>query len=104
MNSVLKIFVLALTLGLALSGCMRKAESAKPEGTASTRTEPTAAASGEVKPTRPVAAGFDINKVPVVDPPLGQFPYVSLIEGYQPNRSDDNKDVAFDRYEFFDGA
>lgn len=107
MNSILKSFVLALTLGLALSGCMKKAEPAKPEGIASTRTEPTAA-SGDAKPTAatnpPVTSGFDINKVPVVNPQLGKFPYVSLIEGYQPNRSDDNKDAAFDRYEFFDGA
>jgi outer membrane protein OmpA-like peptidoglycan-associated protein len=103
MNHNRKSFVLALILGLTPCGCMKKAEPAKPEGTASARMGPTAA-SGDVKPTVPVAAGFDISKVPIVDPPLGRFPYVSLIEGYQPNRSDDNKDVAFDRYEFFDGT
>jgi outer membrane protein OmpA-like peptidoglycan-associated protein len=52
----------------------------------------------------PTAPGFDINKVPVVNPQLGKFPYFTLIEGYQPGKSSDGKDVAFDRYEFFDGA
>ena len=47
--------------------------------------------------------GFDINRVPVVNPQLGKFPYVSLIEGYH-RREQGSKDAAFDRYEFFDGA
>jgi outer membrane protein OmpA-like peptidoglycan-associated protein len=34
---------------------------------------------------------------------LGKFPYVGLIEGYQ-RVGGKSKDVAFDRYEFFDGA
>ncbi len=49
------------------------------------------------------AAGFDINKVPVVHPQLGKFPYVTLIEGYH-RREQGSKDAAFDRYEFFDGT
>lgn len=59
------------------------------------------------------AAGFDISQVPVVNPKLGGFPYFSLLDGYHaltreenPGNSEKNylKDVAFDRYEFFDGT
>ncbi len=107
MNSVLKIFVLALMIGLSLCGCMRKAESAKQEGAAGTGTVSTPAPGNgqpDAATNPPAASGFDINRVPVVNPQLGRFPYVSLIEGYQPNRSDDNRDAAFDRYEFFVGT
>jgi OmpA-OmpF porin, OOP family len=49
---------------------------------------------------------FDIKKVPVVKPKLGKFPYFSLIDGYQVFRGMmfENRDVGFDRYEFFDGT
>ena len=49
---------------------------------------------------------FDINNVPIVNPKLGKFPYFSLIEGYQPGGFfyGENRNVAFDRYEFFDGT
>jgi OOP family OmpA-OmpF porin len=86
MHTVLQSLVLALLMMFAVS-----AHSATRPSTASGTT--TAATSG-----------FDINKVPVVNPQLGKFPYVGLIEGYQPSKSDLNKDVPFDRYEFFDGA
>ncbi len=44
--------------------------------------------------------------MPVVNPQLGKFPYVGLIDGYQPTTKKPNyhKDVAFDKYEFFDGS
>jgi OmpA-OmpF porin, OOP family len=57
--------------------------------------------------------GFDPASMPVSSQTLGAFPYVSLIEGYaKMDRSNQNgsaeissqKDVAFDRYEFFDGT
>ncbi len=107
MNRTLKCFVFAVIIGLALSGCIKKEESAKQEGKVNSQNQSTAAtpaATVSSAITPPEAPGFDINKVPVVNPTLGKFPYVSLIEGYQPNRSDDNKDAAFDRYEFFDGT
>ena len=49
---------------------------------------------------------FDINNVPIVNPRLGKFPYFSLIEGYEVYRGyrAQNRDVGFDRYEFFDGT
>jgi OmpA-OmpF porin, OOP family len=50
------------------------------------------------------ASGFDFSRVPVVNPQLGKFSYVSLIEGYQRGEYGKNKHVAFDRYEFFLGG
>ncbi|MBF9142361.1 OmpA family protein [Hymenobacter properus] len=60
-------------------------------------------------------AGFDPASAPVANPKLGAWPYFSLLEGYHkgtikdPEISHDKfndlfKDVAFDRYEFFDGV
>jgi hypothetical protein len=56
-----------------------------------------------VRTTRAPDTGFDINQAPVANPQLGKFPYVGLIEGYQ-RVGGRTKDVAFDRYEFFDGV
>jgi OmpA-OmpF porin, OOP family len=52
------------------------------------------------------AAGFDFGNVRVANPRLGNFPYFSLIDGYQPSKDtfSGNVDAAFDRYEFFDGT
>ena len=54
----------------------------------------------------PHGSDFDVGKVPVVNPQLGKFPYVGLIDGYQPTRRKPNQsnDAAFDKYEFFDGT
>lgn len=59
-------------------------------------------------------AGFDISAAPVASPKLGAWPYFSLLDGYQKGDPKGNmisteaknllKDVAFDRYEFFDGT
>ncbi|GEM_PF-3775166 len=63
---------------------------------------------GYLKNPAQVSTGsrFDIKKVPIVNPKLGEFPYFSLIEGYKVNRGImfQNVDVAFDRYELFDGT
>jgi len=77
---------------------------------APTETVPPAAAPAPAAP-----AGFDHATAPVVTPKLGAWPYFSVIEKYHkgtdqdPGISHDKvtnlfKDVAFDRYEFFDGA
>lgn len=59
------------------------------------------------------AAGFDPASLLVSTQTLGSFPYVSLIDGYaKMDRSNQHgssaidlqKDVAYDRYEFFDGT
>lgn len=115
MRSVLKALVLALTLGLILGGCAGESEPSNrqvganvgPGETSSSdasSASATSAPAAETLALTPVAADFDVSRVPVVNPQLGKFPYVSLIEGYQPSDSDQNKDVAFDRYEFFDGT
>lgn len=50
--------------------------------------------------------GFDIQQAPIANPQLGAFPYVGLLNGYKKtnHNPNDNKDVAYDRFEFFDGV
>jgi OmpA-OmpF porin, OOP family len=64
-------------------------------------------------PADSVAKGFDPASLPVSSQTLGAFPYVTLIDGYEKmDRNNQNgsssidyvKDVAYDRYEFFDGT
>jgi outer membrane protein OmpA-like peptidoglycan-associated protein len=87
-----------------------------PPAVAATAT-PTAAVPPAEKPAAAAApaapTGFDPSTAPVVSPQLGAFPYFSLIDGYEPlsvknhpgnSAREHNKDVAFDRYEFFDGV
>jgi outer membrane protein OmpA-like peptidoglycan-associated protein len=97
--------LLVLMIGLALSGCTNE-EEAVDEQAANTQPGATARPSASSVPDTGAAdlSGFDVNRVPVVNPQLGQFPFFSLIEGYQQSESGNNKDVAFDRYEFFDGT
>ncbi len=118
MRSVTKTLGLALLMGLTLCGCVGKDEPAnrqvaanvQPEKTLTSDTSATVPISAaEVQTVTPVASGFDIGRAPVVNPQLGKFPYVSLIEGYQRSKHSSttmgsNKDVDFDRYEFFDGT
>jgi OmpA-OmpF porin, OOP family len=102
MNGNPSRLALFLTLAIILSGCEKKEEAAKQQDA-----PPVATSTVDVSAARPVLTpdtGFDINRAPVANPQLGKFPYVGLIEGYQRSGSDSNKDVAFDRYEFFDGV
>ena len=74
------------------------------------------ATSAENPPAAPaVPAGFDPSTALVVTPKLGAFPYFTLLDGYHKGTIKDSevrseeakdlmKDVAFDRYEFFDGV
>ncbi len=75
-NTFRKIFAVAITIGFVVCG------------------------------EKSAAQSFDINKVPVVKSRLGTFPYFSLIDGYDQfnGYGSSNEDVAFDRYEFFDGT
>jgi len=93
--------LIVVIIGLVCS-CNKKVEPDKTTivGETNTRAEPISTPA----PAAPTSSGFDINTVPISNPQLGKFPYFSLIEGYQPKKGGDNKDVAFDRYEFFDGA
>lgn len=124
MCSVPKAFVIALMIGLTLGGCVAKEESANQQVATdqqvATAPQPGKTLTSDISATVPATAvavpagtpapsGFDIAQVPVVNPQLGKFPYVSLIEGYQRSKHSStslgsNKDVNFDRYEFFDGT
>ncbi len=109
MHNALTSLNLALMIGLTLGGCAKKE---KPSGgqiavNAQPGSSSTPAVSIQPSPilsTSAPPAGFDINKVPVVTPQLGKFPYFGLIEGYRRTTTGANKDVDFDRYEFFDGT
>ncbi len=102
MSNALKTLVIALLAGLTLGGCSKKEE--PPGGQIAVNAAPESSPQpSPVLVTNPPASGFDVNKVPVANPQLGKFPYFGLIEGYRRGKFD-NKDVDFDRYEFFDGT
>jgi OOP family OmpA-OmpF porin len=107
MNSIPKLLILTLMLGLILGGCAKKeAPSGGQIADAKPASSPVPAVSPQAPPilaTSTSVSGFDINKVPVANPQLGKFPYFGLIEGYRRGPYG-NKDVDFDRYEFFDGT
>ena len=106
-----------------VTACSKNADKA-PDGAVATETTTTAAAAPAtapppaavpVAPTPTPAApiGFDPATAPVANPTLGAWPYFSLIDGYTrftaENKPGDSKkeflkDVAYDRYEFFDGT
>lgn len=103
----------SMSLILSLMGVLLFGACSKKE-TVSTTQEQTTAAPSEtgaatassppaVLPTVAEGSGFDINRVPVVTPQLGKFPFFTLIEGYEKSKYG-NKEVDFDRYEFFDGT
>ncbi|MEO8194773.1 MAG: OmpA family protein [Gemmatimonadales bacterium] len=93
-------FVLAALTGLTLGGCAKKDAPGVTQGdtaAANPLSQPSASATA-------ISSGFDVNNVLVANPSLGTFPYVGLIDGYQPSKTGESKDVAFDKYEFFDGS
>lgn len=101
MLKALKTLAIALLAGLTLTGCAKKQEPSG--GPIAVNAAPESSPQpSPVLVTNTPASGFDINKVPVANPQLGKFPYFGLIEGYRRGKFD-NKDVDFDRYEFFDG-
>lgn len=116
-------FVAAATLSFALataacSSDQPPAETAAvqppaPTPAAAPAPPPAAASAPAPLPAPAVPVGFDLATVPIVTPKLGAFPYFSLLDGYvkmdektAPGNSarEFNKEVNFDRYEFFDGA
>ena len=104
MQRVLKSIVLAVMMGLTLSGCAKREEPTGHRMGANAQSVSSAVPDASAQPaTTETTSGFDISKVPVVNPQLGKFPYVSLIEGYH-RREQGSKDAAFDRYEFFAGT
>jgi OOP family OmpA-OmpF porin len=102
MRDALKNLLLVLLAGLILGGCAREEEPAVPETPAVSPSESPSASAAPAPPTPgPIS---DAGKVPVASPLPGKFPYVGLIDGYEPAESDFSKDVPFDRYELFDGT
>jgi OOP family OmpA-OmpF porin len=99
-----KSLVIGLVMGLTLCGCAKKTVIDVQNAPTPSDAPSQSSSSENVKISLPVSSGFDITKVPISNPQLVKFPYFSLIEGYQLSKNGDNKDVAFDRYEFFDGA
>ena len=112
MHRIPRPLVLVMTVALVLGGCQGKEEPAKdhaqqPAATPAPSSPPAPSPTPAPSPAPdPVATppGFDVSRVPFVTPQLGRFPYVGLIEGYKRDESGTNKEVAFDRYEFFDGT
>jgi OOP family OmpA-OmpF porin len=103
MSNALKTLMIALMAGITLGGCAKKEEPTGGQIAVNATPESTPTQPSPVLVTNTPASGFDINKVPVANPQLGKFPYFGLIEGYR-RGAHDNKDVEFDRYEFFDGT
>ncbi|RYD62525.1 MAG: OmpA family protein [Sphingomonadales bacterium] len=69
-------------------------------------------ASNDAEVAAPAVDGFDPSSAPLGTAPTGAWPYFSLMEGYEAlsvkNRPGDSsrdfqRDVGYDRYEFFDG-
>lgn len=97
------LLCLSITAAL-LAGC-KKPDAAPAEAPAASEaaTAPAESASGpapaaptEVAPA-PAVTAFDINKIPVSDKPLGEWPYVALPAGYRWSRDDiarQSKDLA----------
>src|SRR4030095_7858609 len=102
MHNVRTALILALMIGFTLGGCSKKEEPSGGQIAVNAAPESTSTPSPVLVTSTPTS-GFDINKVPVANPQLGKFPYFGLIEGYRRGKFD-NKDVDFDRYEFFDGT
>ncbi|MGI8735028.1 MAG: hypothetical protein ACR2LM_17205, partial [Pyrinomonadaceae bacterium] len=103
MSNNLKTLILALLAGLTLGGCAKKEEPAGGQIAVNAAPESSPQPS-PVLVTNISTSGFDVNKVPLVNPQLGKFPYFGLIEGYRRSGRGGDKDVDFDRYEFFDGT
>ena len=115
---------LAIVGALLLAACSAgnkpeaegKSVAPEPAAAPAPATTPSPAAATPAPVAAPAApAGFDLSTVPVATPKLGAFPYFTLLDGYHKGtikdrevRSEEAKDlmkeVAFDRYEFFDGT
>ena len=100
--------ILVTAIALALVSCSKEAGDEPANAVASSSTGETAQSAEAAVP------GFDPAKAPVApEPALGEFPYFSLIDGYQPMTRETSsgdahfrgnvREAKFDRFEFFDG-
>ena len=103
----MKLILIAAT-AIILAGCSKKTDEAANNQVAASQ-----AAASQQAP-QPSVPGFDPAKAPVApEPSLGEFPYFSLIDGYQEMTDETShgdfrfrgnaRDEKFDRFEFFDG-
>lgn len=100
--------ILIAVVSITLAGCSKKVDEAANNQVAGSQTAASQQAS------QPSVPGFDPAKAPVApEPSLGEFPYFSLINGYQEMTYESShgdvhfhgnvRDAKFDRFEFFDG-
>ena len=98
-----------------VAGCSRPAANPVDNGAATmAMSTPIATAAPTPSPAPTGGAhGFDPASAPLAHPALGGFPFVGLLDGYAAlNKNnapssfnqENQKDAAYDRYEFFDGA
>jgi OmpA-OmpF porin, OOP family len=102
MDNRLTTFLIFLLAGFIFAGCSSKEAAGERQPAVSpgpARSEPSVSNDGP----KDVPA-FEISNVPVVNAPPGAFPYVGLIDGYIPKKSNFSKEAPFDKYEFFDGT
>jgi OmpA-OmpF porin, OOP family len=113
-DQVMKAAALRLAIiGLALlGGCSRTPEASTNNVAAANNSTAPAATPSPTASATPTIAGFDPANAPVANPTLGAWPYFGLMEGYAKGSLDNAAsyeskkywaDVAYDRYEFFDG-
>jgi len=102
----MKLILIAAT-AIMLAGCSKKTDEAANNQIAASQT-------ASQQAPQPSVPGFDPAKAPVApEPSLGEFPYFSLINGYQEmtyetargdvHFGNNARDAKFDRFEFFDG-
>ena len=111
MKSTVPAF-LAASLLLAACSSEKKTDEATATTVPATST-PAATTEPSTTNTPTAPAGFDPSTVPISTAKVGAFPLVTLLDGYQKMTLENSagnssnvylKDVAFDRYEFFDGV
>jgi outer membrane protein OmpA-like peptidoglycan-associated protein len=107
----------ASLMTLALAACGAKEAPAggnrsAPQAALANTAAPAAAPSAVASADKPAVIGFDPETAPVVEPKLGAWPYLGVMDGYEKFKpeimptSDGAKfleDVPYDRWEFFDG-
>ena len=114
MKNTLNILIFILAVNFIPVGCVEKQDTTKQQTSTKRQSDSPSdtAVSINALPSStpaqdtntPAINGFDLSRVPLVTPQLGKFPYLGLIEGYQPTtkKPNYNKEAAFDKYEFFD--
>jgi OmpA-OmpF porin, OOP family len=105
MKGTFTLLIVDLFLCVTLTACGQVVEPAHQTAASGSPPIQTVTPPPIVPNQTPTPNGFNIEQISVSDTQIGEFPYFSLIEGYQQVKdSPENRDADFDRYEFFDGA